>query len=168
MAGVNPGGISWSNIGITWGHGRTALLAKHTKLIILCLHAKKLLYHVINSAKMIILWLNIRVRSPPSWNPVLGTTWLRFSSRPQFRSRARNPVGPQPVECTAIGHLWNSGNLCLKSGPPPPPPAANPFALLIPVGDRLAKMSPWVKGFSLLTEFSHRGWNFLYHFYYKK
>ena len=27
---VNPGGISGSNIGITWGHGWMALLAKHT------------------------------------------------------------------------------------------------------------------------------------------
>ena len=43
-----------------------------------------------------ILWVNIQVRSPPSWNPVFGTTWLRFSSRPQFRTRARNPVGPRP------------------------------------------------------------------------
>ena len=51
MAGVNPGGISWSNIGITWGQWWTALLAKHAKLIILCLHAKKLIYHVINQAK---------------------------------------------------------------------------------------------------------------------
>ena len=41
--------------------------------------------------------VNIRVRSPPSWNPVFGTTWLRFFSRPRFRSRARNPVGPRPV-----------------------------------------------------------------------
>ena len=48
MAGVNPGGISQSNIGIPWGHGWMALLAKHTKLIILCLHTKKLIYHVIN------------------------------------------------------------------------------------------------------------------------
>ena len=40
------GDISRSNIGITWGHGWMALLAKHTKLIILCLHAKKLIYHV--------------------------------------------------------------------------------------------------------------------------
>ena len=31
---------------------------------------------------MVILWVNIRVRSLPSWNPVFGTTWLRFSSRP--------------------------------------------------------------------------------------
>ena len=52
MAGVNPGGISRSNIGITWGHGWMALLAKHTKLIILCLHAKKLIYHVINYATL--------------------------------------------------------------------------------------------------------------------
>ena len=43
-----------------------------------------------------IFWVNIRVRSPPSWNPVFVTTWLRFSSRPRFRTRARNPVGPQP------------------------------------------------------------------------
>ena len=26
----------------------------------------------------------------------LGTMWLRFSSRPWFRTRARNPVGPRP------------------------------------------------------------------------
>ena len=31
MAGVNPGGISRSNIGISWGHGWMASLAKHTK-----------------------------------------------------------------------------------------------------------------------------------------
>ena len=59
MAGVNPGGISGSNIGITWSHGWMALLSKHTKLIILCVHGKKLIYHVINWAKMIILWVNI-------------------------------------------------------------------------------------------------------------
>ena len=96
MAGVNPGGISRLNIGITWGHGWMALLAKHTKLIILCLLAKKLIYHVINQAKMVILWVNIGVRSPPSWNPFFGTTWLRFYSRLRFRTRARNPVGPRP------------------------------------------------------------------------
>ena len=45
---------------------------------------------------MIILWVNIRVQSPPSLNSVFGTTWLRFSSGPQFQTRARNPVGPQP------------------------------------------------------------------------
>ena len=39
-----------------------------------------------------------RVWSPPSWNPICGTTWLRFSSLPRFRTRARNPVGPRPVE----------------------------------------------------------------------
>ena len=44
----------------------------------------------------IILWVNIRVRLPPSWNPVFGTTRLRFSSRPRFRTRARNPVGSRP------------------------------------------------------------------------
>ena len=38
----------------------------------------------------------IRVRSPPSWNSVFGTTWLRFSSRPGFRTQARNSVGPWP------------------------------------------------------------------------
>ena len=76
MAGVNPGGISRSNIGITWGHGWMALLAKHTKLIILCLHAKKLIYHAINLAKMVILWVNIRVRPPPNnfTNAHLGFT----------------------------------------------------------------------------------------------
>ena len=100
MTCVNPGGISRSNIGITWGHGWMSLLATHTKLIILCLHAKKLIYHVVNYAKMMILWVNIRVRSPPSWKPVFGsTTWLRFSSRPRFRNRARNPVGARPDYC---------------------------------------------------------------------
>ena len=48
-----------------------------------------------------ILWVNIRVRSPPSWNPVFGTTWLRFSSRLRFRTQARNPVGPWPV------YIWS-------------------------------------------------------------
>ena len=76
-----------------------ALLAKHTKhtKLILCLHAKKLIYHVINYAKMVILWVNIQVRSPPFWNSVFGTTWLRYSSRLRFRIRSRNPVGPRPV-----------------------------------------------------------------------
>ena len=46
---------------------------------------------------MIILCVNIRVRSPPSWNSVFGTTWLRFSNWPRFRARTRNPVGPRPV-----------------------------------------------------------------------
>ena len=36
---------------------------------------------------MVILWVNIRVRPPPSWNSVFGTTWLRFSSRSRFRAR---------------------------------------------------------------------------------
>ena len=48
---------------------------------------------------MVILWVNIRVRSPPSWNSVFETTWLRFSSWLRFRTRARNPVGPRPGEC---------------------------------------------------------------------
>ena len=77
------------------GHGWMALSAKHTKLIILCLHGKKLIYHVINYAKMIVVRVNIRFRSPPSWNSVFGTMWLRISSRPRFRTRARNPVGPR-------------------------------------------------------------------------
>ena len=47
---------------------------------------------------MIILWVNIGVRLPPSWNSVFGTTWPRFSSPPRFRIRARNPVGPRPVD----------------------------------------------------------------------
>ena len=46
---------------------------------------------------MVILLVNIRVRPPPSWNSVFGTTWLRFSSRSRFRARARNLVGPGPV-----------------------------------------------------------------------
>ena len=50
MAGVNPRGISRSNI----GHGWMALLAKHTKLIIIFLHGKKLIDHDINKAKMMI------------------------------------------------------------------------------------------------------------------
>ena len=45
---------------------------------------------------MVILWINFRVRPPPSWNSVFGTTWLRFSSRSRFRARARNLVGPGP------------------------------------------------------------------------
>ena len=31
MAGVNPGGVSRSNIGITWGHRGMTLLAKKKK-----------------------------------------------------------------------------------------------------------------------------------------
>ena len=45
MAGLNPGGISPSNIGITRGDGWMTLLAKYIKL--LCLHAEKLKCHVI-------------------------------------------------------------------------------------------------------------------------
>ena len=48
---------------------------------------------------MVILWVNIRVRPPPSWNSVFGTTWLRFSSRSRFRARVRNLVGPGPGGC---------------------------------------------------------------------
>ena len=61
-----------------------------------------------------ILWVNIRVRSPPSWNPVFGTTWLRFSSRPRFRTRARNPVGPQPVDHILPDH--NAAPCCVGPG----------------------------------------------------
>ena len=43
-----------------------------------------------------ILWVNIRVRPSPYWNSVFGTTWLRFSIRSRFRTRARNLVGPRP------------------------------------------------------------------------
>ena len=65
---------------------------------------------------MIILWVNIQVRLPPSSNPVFGTTWLRFSSRPLFRTRARNPVGPRPgkqkafplPETIALWVFWKS------------------------------------------------------------
>ena len=64
---------------------------------------------------MIILWVNIRVRSPPFWNPVFRTTWLWFSSRPRFRSRARNPVGPRPDKLTpAKFESWNKTN-CSKN-----------------------------------------------------
>ena len=110
MAGVNPGGISRSNIGITWGHGWMALLAKDTKLIILCFHAKKLIYHVINKAKMVILWVNIRVRPPPSWNSVFGTTWLRFSSRSRFWARVRNLVGPGPGQLASTSNAAAQAN----------------------------------------------------------
>ena len=37
-------------------------------------HVKKLIYYVINEAKMIILWLNFRIRSPPSRNLIFGST----------------------------------------------------------------------------------------------
>ena len=53
---------------------------------------------------MIILWVNIRVQPLPSWNSIFGTTWLRFSSRSRFRTRARNLVGPRP------GTSWASTN----------------------------------------------------------
>ena len=52
---------------------------------------------------MIILWVDIKVQSQPSWNPVFETTWLQFSSRPRFRTRARNPVEPRPVWSTGRG-----------------------------------------------------------------
>ena len=45
---------------------------------------------------MIILWVNIQVRSPPSWNSIFRTTWLRFSSWPWFWPQARNRVAPWP------------------------------------------------------------------------
>ena len=59
---------------------------------------------------MIILWVNIRVRLPPSWNSVFGTTWLRFSSRPRFQTRARNPVGPPPAWHLAVFRLRTRQN----------------------------------------------------------
>ena len=40
--------------------------------------------HVISEAKMIILCVNIRDSSPPSWNSGFGTTWLRFLADPDF------------------------------------------------------------------------------------
>ena len=65
--------------------------------------------HMIYKAKMIILWVNIWVRSPPSLNSVLGTTWSRFSNRPWFRTRVRNPVGPQPGMGLSLNlNLWSS------------------------------------------------------------
>ena len=56
MAGVNPGGLSRSNIGITWGHGwmtMMTLLAKHAKLIILCLHAKNISFHKLSDSEIL-------------------------------------------------------------------------------------------------------------------
>ena len=64
---------------------------------------------------MVILWVNIRIRSPPSWNPVFGTTWLRFTSWLRFRTQARNPVGPRPDE---YDHPLCPG---LQPGPPVKP-----------------------------------------------
>ena len=90
MTGVNPWGISWSNIGITWGHGWMTFLANLTKLIIRCLHAKKLIYHVIKYAKMVILWVNIRVPSPPSWNYL-----LRDHMTQKFYLTPISAAGPQ-------------------------------------------------------------------------
>ena len=58
-------------------------------------------------AKMVILWVNIWVRSPPSWNSVFGTTWLRFSSRLRFRTCTRNPVGPRPAHMSLANGLLN-------------------------------------------------------------
>ena len=78
---------------------------------------------------MVILWVNFRVRPPPSWNSVFGTTWLRFSSRSRFRARARNLVGPGPdygvdpnpaqTLILSAGHSlwWDS----VPSSPPPVP-----------------------------------------------
>ena len=56
-----------------------------------------------DGAKMIILWVNIWVRSPPSWNSVFGTTWPRFSRRPDF--------GPGPAIQLGINliSLWSRG-----------------------------------------------------------
>ena len=64
--------------------GWMTLSAKHTELIILCLRAKKLIYYVINYAKMVILWVNFRVQSLPSCNPVLEPTWPRNPSWPRI------------------------------------------------------------------------------------
>ena len=65
---------------------------------------------------MVILWVNIRVRPPPSWNSVFGTTWLRFSSRSRFRARVRNLVGPGPVY-RSLKYLPNTGPLPASSIP---------------------------------------------------
>ena len=67
-----------------WGHRWMTLFAKHAKLIILCLRAKKLIYYVINYAKMVILWVNFRVQSLPSCNPVFELTWSRNPSWPRI------------------------------------------------------------------------------------
>ena len=56
---------------------------------------------------MVILWVNFRVRPPPSWNSVFGTTWLRFSSRSRFRARARNLVGPGPDSSVVSNFVVN-------------------------------------------------------------
>ena len=51
---------------------------------------------------MIILWVNIQVRPPPSWDSVFGITWLQFSSRLRLRTRNRvgpRPRGPRPDKC---------------------------------------------------------------------
>ena len=65
---------------------------------------------------MIILWVNIQVWSPPSWKSVFRTTSLQFSSWPQFWTRARNPVGPRPVDrfiaCAKFNLFFNSYSPC--------------------------------------------------------
>ena len=65
---------------------------------------------------MIILWVNIQVWSPPSWKSVFRTTSLQFSCRPQFWTRARNPVGPRPVDrfiaCAKFHLFFNSYSPC--------------------------------------------------------
>ena len=90
MAVVNAGGISQSNISIIWGPGWMTLWAKHAKLTILGIHAKKLIYHFINQAKMVILCVNFWVWLPSS------CTWPRNPNWPWIQAWTWYPVGSRP------------------------------------------------------------------------
>ena len=75
-----------------------------------CQTYNSLLYHFTNWAKMVTLWVNFQIWSPPSWNTVFGPTWLRNSSRPRILSQVWNPVGPQPVYGTVVcENGWGNG-----------------------------------------------------------
>ena len=72
---------------------------------------------ITNWAKMVILWVNLRVLSPPSWNTVYGPTWLRNSSWCRFRPRVRNTVGPRLAHNASpcVAHGVKTGRWCMCS-----------------------------------------------------
>ena len=98
---------SGRHFSIDYQHHFGTLLAKHAKLIFLCIHAKKLINNVI----MVFFWVNFQVWTLPSCNPVVRAAWPRIGSWYWSWTWVRKPFRPPPVDLftlkyDSIGTAW--------------------------------------------------------------
>ena len=121
---MNPGGISRSSIGITWGHGWMTLLAKHTKLIILCLDPCQeidISYHKLSQndhfvfSCLVFFVLSFQIIGSPPGRSIAPMGWgargvgeLRCS-RSRRTGRQACQVGLEGVSCSSCYNVGREG-----------------------------------------------------------